>query len=82
MWKVMVIAMNEVSPCKGCTNRHTACHGSCEMYKAWQDRYHAQQKHLDANKNRWGTPWTAAMESRYRGSTKFGAGGSKYGGVQ
>lgn len=74
--------MNEVSPCKGCTNRHTACHGSCEMYKAWQDRYHAQQKHLDANKNRWGTPWTAAMESRYRGSTKFGAGGSKYGGVQ
>ena len=52
--------MNEISPCKGCTNRHTACHGSCEAYKSWLDRYHAQQKHLEDNRYRMRVPMTAA----------------------
>ena len=74
--------MNETSPCKGCIDRHTACHGSCEKYKAWRDRYHAQQKHFEVNKNRWQSPWTANGESRYRRDHKFGASGHKQGGVQ
>ena len=44
--------MMEISPCKDCPDRHTACHGSCERYKEWLDKYHAQQKHLEENKNR------------------------------
>ena len=24
--------MKYMSPCKGCTSRHIACHGSCEEY--------------------------------------------------
>ena len=52
--------MKEVSPCKGCTNRHTACHGSCDVYKGWLDRYHAQQKHLADNRYRMGIYMTAA----------------------
>ena len=23
-------------PCKGCTERHTACWGDCEKYKEWK----------------------------------------------
>lgn len=23
-------------PCKGCTARRAACHGSCEAYKQWR----------------------------------------------
>ena len=72
--------MIEAPPCKDCQNRHTACHGSCEAYKEWRDRYHAQQKHLEANKNRWQSLWTAGGESRYRRDHKFGAYGYKQGG--
>lgn len=74
--------MNEISPCKGCADRHTACHDSCEAYKGWRDRYHAQQKHLDANKNRWQTPWSAARERTTQRYLKFGEGGFKQGGSQ
>ena len=24
------------SPCKGCHDRHEACHGSCEQYEIWK----------------------------------------------
>lgn len=74
--------MNEISPCKGCTERYTACHDYCEKHKDWLDRYRAQQKHLESNRNRWGTPWSAAMESRFRSNIKFGTGGHKQGGMQ
>lgn len=74
--------MMETSPCKGCTDRHTACHDSCEAYKEWRDRYHAQQKHYEANKARWLTPWTANRESRVRRDLKFGNSGHKRGGDQ
>ena len=28
------------APCKGCTGRHTACHDTCERYRAWIDEKH------------------------------------------
>ena len=74
--------MHTISPCKGCTNRHTACHGSCEAYKGWLDQYHAQQKHLEANKNRWEVPFTAAREKAIRDHVKSGAPIRKTGGYQ
>lgn len=57
--------MKEVSPCKDCSDRHPACHGSCEKYKAWAERDHAQKKHLEETKNRWCVPMTAAREKAY-----------------
>ena len=74
--------MNEVSPCKGCTNRHTACHGSCDIYKEWLDRYHAQQKHLQNNAHRFNIPWSASRERVARSYLKFGSSGHKQGGNQ
>lgn len=74
--------MNEISPCKGCPNRHPACHDSCEAYKAWKDRYHAQQKHLEVNKNRFDAPWSPAKERSIRSSSRFCAYGRKQGGIQ
>ena len=26
----------EISPCKDCTNRHTACHDKCERFKKYK----------------------------------------------
>ena len=57
--------MKEKSPCLGCTERHPACHGSCKAYQGWADQYHAQQKHLLANKNRFSVPMTAARDKAY-----------------
>ena len=57
--------MIEANPCKGCTERCTACHDHCEKYKNWLEQYHAQQKHLKDNANRWSTPMTAARERAY-----------------
>lgn len=31
------------SPCKDCPDRHEACWGHCEKYKAWIDNVHEQQ---------------------------------------
>ena len=28
----------EIAPCKDCTDRHEACWGKCEKYKAWKSR--------------------------------------------
>lgn len=74
--------MNEMAPCEGCTERYPACHGSCDKYKEWYDRYQAQQKHLAATKNRWQSPWTDAKEKRTRSEIKFGSYGHKKGGDQ
>ena len=74
--------MNENAPCKGCPNRHPACHDSCKAYQDWRNRYHAQQKHLEINKARFQTPWSPAKETRARSYSKFGAYGHKQGGVQ
>lgn len=33
-------------PCKGCTERHPACHDNCEGYKAWKANREAENEHL------------------------------------
>ena len=33
-------------PCKGCQERHPACHDHCEKYKAWIAAYHADQRDI------------------------------------
>ena len=73
--------MNELSPCKDCADRHEACHGSCEKYKEWRDRYQAQQKHLEEQKWRWCQPWTNSSEKMFRSYLKRGH-GKKKGGIQ
>ena len=30
-------------PCQGCTDRHEACHGSCQRYGEWKE-YKAREK--------------------------------------
>ena len=59
--------MNMTSPCKGCTNRHTACHGKCDVYQEWRDEYHARMKYLEETKDRLYVPLT---ESRRRAYTR------------
>lgn len=44
--------MREYSPCKGCADRHPACHDSCERYKEWKERDQAQKKQLKEASNR------------------------------
>ena len=44
--------MREISPCKNCPDRQAACHDTCEKYKEWLDRYHAQQQHFEDNRYR------------------------------
>ena len=39
--------MKAIVPCKGCLDRHAACHASCDRYKAWQE---ARQPELEARK--------------------------------
>ena len=41
----------EMSPCKGCTERHEACWGKCEKYKSWKsrlDEVNKKRKEYDA----------------------------------
>lgn len=63
--------MSEMSPCKGCTERHLACHDSCDMYKGWKERQDAQKQHFRENRNRWDRPWSPARERTLRRETKF-----------
>lgn len=39
--------MKAIPPCKNCLDRHSACHASCDNYKAWQV---ARQPELEARK--------------------------------
>ena len=57
--------MKEVCPCKGCTDRHTACHDSCDKYQEWLARDHAQKKHLQDQRYRFHIPMTSAREKAY-----------------
>jgi Fe-S-cluster-containing dehydrogenase component len=56
--------MIDHNPCKGCTERHLACHDSCEKYKEWRDQYQAQEKSLKAHRSRWYTPRSDARDKR------------------
>lgn len=58
--------MREVAPCKDCADRHLACHDSCEKYKAWKERYHAQQKHFEENRYRMEVPMSPARAKAIR----------------
>lgn len=31
-----------LNPCKDCPARHTACHDTCEQYKAWKAAHDAE----------------------------------------
>ena len=62
-----------MSPCKDCPDRHPACHGSCEKYKEWRDKYQAQQKYIAENRKRNQVPWTIAREKAIRNHRKSGA---------
>ena len=33
-----------LAPCKGCKDRHEACHNECEKYKEWKTYYSARQE--------------------------------------
>lgn len=72
--------MIDPNPCKGCTERYTACHDHCEKHKKWLEQHHAQQKHLKDNSHRWSVPMTAAREkayeNHYHNNRKHSQGGS------
>ena len=31
--------MTKCAPCKGCTERHEACHDHCDRYKEWKQPF-------------------------------------------
>ncbi len=73
--------MKETAPCKDCPDRHLACHDSCEKYKEWRERHHAQLKHLDDNRYRMNVPMTesrakALKNYQYSYNYKRSRGGS------
>lgn len=40
----------QLSPCKGCTERHLACHDSCPKYKEWKDFFDTDKRKYQADK--------------------------------
>lgn len=67
-------------PCKGCPDRHEACHDRCERYKGWKAAHDAQriaireEKDLDATLNA-GTfarrdEWFKSQRKRGRSGTR------------
>jgi hypothetical protein len=80
--------MREDSPCKDCPERFLACSDHCPKdargeygYKAWKERYQAQQKHLNDNKYRMLVPMSEAREKASIHYTKHPIPGRK-GGIQ
>ena len=53
--------MSMVAPCKDCTDRHTACHGSCEKYKEWRDSFRDAKRRSE--KERYGL-WVPSSYAR------------------
>ena len=72
--------MKENAPCKGCSERHIACHDSCDRFKEWKERYHAQQQHLKENSDRFCIPSSVAREKIREHYIKFGDPHYKQGG--
>lgn len=73
--------MIETAPCKGCADRCTACHASCDKYKEWQERYHAQKKYLEDARNRWKIPMTVSREKAFEKYYPDGSAGHRRGGI-
>lgn len=78
--------MREDSPCRDCPERFTACSDHCPKdergeygYKAWKERYQAQQKHLKENKYRMTIPMSEAREKMRIHLTKHPIPGRKGG---
>ena len=42
--------MRPTCPCKGCQDRHEACHGQCDRYQVWKAEIDAQRAARDAQK--------------------------------
>lgn len=64
--------MREDSPCRDCPERFPACSDHCPKdergeygYKAWKERYQAQQKHLKETGNRFSVPMTESRKKAY-----------------
>ena len=81
--------MIDPCPCNGCTESFLSCSDRCPKdargelgYKAWKRQHLAEQKHLEANKNRYQPLWSAAREKAYRDNTSFGGYVRKTGGMQ
>lgn len=36
----------KTSPCKGCKDRHKACHDSCDRYKEWKAEHDAAMQYV------------------------------------
>lgn len=49
--------LSDVSPCKDCAERHTACHDHCQRYKDWKAEMEkvkeARAKYLDTKDQEW-----------------------------
>lgn len=44
--------VKQLSPCKKCTERHLACHDSCEKYKEWKDFFDTDKQKYQADKEK------------------------------
>ena len=42
--------VKQLSPCTKCTDRHLACHDSCEKYKEWKDFFDTDKRKYQADK--------------------------------
>ena len=40
------------NPCKGCIERHQACHSDCEKYAEWKHRYDEEKIEYYKEKNK------------------------------
>lgn len=60
----------KIAPCKDCTERHEACHDSCDKYKEWKAELDAvrskiaEQKYIEQTKIRIATEGVRRMKTR------------------
>ena len=40
------LVKNTLTPCKGCVERHEACHDSCEAFKSYKERKDEEKRNL------------------------------------
>lgn len=53
-------------PCKGCEERHEACHGTCERYKAWRAELDRIKENAYKEKKRYDTMSAASKREIWR----------------
>lgn len=42
--------VQQLSPCKDCQNKYTACHDTCVLFKEWKDAISADKKKYTEDK--------------------------------